>query len=489
MATQPTLVLVSAGGEASARPPRGPFVRRRGAIVLALLAIALLLAARLALVDGWLRRVSIDGPSMAPALCGASDVVTCDDCGFAFLLDAEQPPPDGRAACPNCGYGASALASARRLPPERVVIDRWPLLFREPARGEIVAARQRQPEAVVVKRVAALAGEQLAIAGGDLYDGPRLLRKTHGELARLRLLVHDNDYQPAKTPGLPPRWRAAGTGSRWQADRGGFVRAEPQPIALSQPATEPQARVGAAAARHRPSNAAGAIDWLEYEHWSCTGDPRLRGRAAPILDLDSYNQRSGPRELNRVPDVQLSCRIRTAGDGELAFRVRDGAQAFEAILTRTAARVTQNGIPLVVAPLDLLVLGRTVTIEFGLCDQQVLLVVEGRTIVREAYQRVGDADDDPRAPVLAIGTRGLEAEVERLRVWRDLYYLDPQGGSQRWEAAAAIPPGHVLLLGDNAPVSIDARQFEPLGTPLASIRGLVYLPFWSREIRPRASAK
>jgi len=467
MATQPTLVLVSAS-EAPAKPPRPPFSRRRGAIVISLLVLALLLTARLALVDGWLRRVSIDGPSMAPTLCGASYLVTCDDCGFVFLLDAQQPPPDERAACPNCGYGANALAGARLLPPERVLIDRWPLLFRKPGRGDVVAAIQKAPGAVVVKRVAALAGEHLAIVGGDLYDGPRLLRKTYGELARVRLLVHDHDYRPAKTAGLPPRWRGEGTGSRWQAQGGGFVRTEPQPAAKAA--------------------ALSAIDWLVYEHWSCTGDPRLRGRPAAVLDLDNYNQGGGPRELNRVPDVQLSCRLRTAGAGELVFRARDGAMVFEASISRSQVWVTASGQPVIEAPLEMAILGRTVHVDFGLCDQQVLLVVEGRTIVREAYPRVGD-DAETRAPVLAIGARGLEVQVERLRVWRDVYYLDPQGGSQPWKAAATVPPGHVALLGDNAPVSIDARQFDAVGTPLADIRGQVYLPFWRREIRARPSAK
>ena len=30
------------------------------------------------------------------------------------------------------------------------------------------------------------------------------------------MLVHDNDYQPQRTPDLPPRWRGAANGSQWR---------------------------------------------------------------------------------------------------------------------------------------------------------------------------------------------------------------------------------------------------------------------------------
>src|SRR5438046_1824431 len=59
---------------------------------------------RLWFVDGLLQPAMIDGPSMAPALCGAHFEVTCSDCGVRFRCDAEHVPDDRRAACPNCGF-------------------------------------------------------------------------------------------------------------------------------------------------------------------------------------------------------------------------------------------------------------------------------------------------------------------------------------------------------------------------------------------------
>ena len=51
--------------------------------------VIVLAALRLAALDGWLRTVRIDGPSMAPALCGTHLDVICSDCGISFRSDGE----------------------------------------------------------------------------------------------------------------------------------------------------------------------------------------------------------------------------------------------------------------------------------------------------------------------------------------------------------------------------------------------------------------
>jgi hypothetical protein len=68
--------------------------------------------------------------------------------------------------------------------------------------------------------------------------------------------------------------------------------------------------------------------------------------------------------------------------------------------------------------------------------------------------------------------------VSELKVWRDLYYLDPEETGADWEAERPLPAGSYALLGDNIPVSIDSRQWSQ-GVPRDSIRGIVYRPFWS----------
>jgi len=418
--------------------------------------VLLLAGLRLWFIDGLVRRATIDGSSMAPALCGASYAVDCHDCGFSFSCDAEHVPVDRLAACPNCGYTRNELDSARLLPPDRVVIDRWQFSMRSPQRGEVVACDvPGQQGEIAVKRVAGLPSGQFAIRQGDLYAGGKLVRKALAELHAVRLLVHDNDYPPRKTAGLPPRWRGAGDQSKWQADGGGFTRAG-------------------------QADAMGAIDWLEYQHWPCTADPRLRGVPTAIRDNDSYNQGETRRPLNAVSDVLLTCRVRAVGEGDLVLAATDGEQRFEMTIERRRVVVRCGGQTLLEFPAQLNVLRGWSEIEFGLCDQQVLLAIQGRTLVRLPYERNSGAGKDALNR-LAMGTRGVAVKVTQLRVWRDVYYLDPLGLDRPWEAPRSAASDQFALLGDNPPVSIDSRQWEPPLVPVSAIRGVVYRAFWAAD--------
>ena len=119
---------------------------------------------------------------------------------------------------------------------------------------------------------------------------------------------------------------------------------------------------------------------------------------------------------------------------------------------------------------------RGVTVEFGLCDQQVFLRVGGRDVIRHPYDR--ERGGNETAHPLAIGTQGLAMYVDELRVWRDIYYLAPDGTSREWTAPDPPGNGRVVLLGDNASVSIDSRQWES-SPKLSQVYGVVRHPFWA----------
>jgi Signal peptidase, peptidase S26 len=438
-------------------PPDQSLVRVQWVVALTAAALLVLAAARLWFVAGLWRRVTIEGPSMAPALCGPYFELTCGDCGFAFRCDAEHVPQDGRATCPNCGFVENRLTDLRQRPAERVLIDGWPLAWRGARRGEVVAARAPDPPGEpVVKRVAAVGPQRLGIRDGELYADEQLVRKTRGELREIRILVHDNDSQPQKTTSLAPRWRAASGDSRWRS-------------------------VGRTGMRiDQTAEPGGPLDWLQYHHWHCTANPLLpRDQDCPILDNDSYNQGETRRPLNPVSDVLLSCRLRAKGKGRLGIAVSDGGERWEIVIEPRRWVVVNRGDQKVLErPLEMNLSRREIDVEFGLCDQQVLLVVEGRTLVRLQYEPAAGPRPEVLHP-LAIGASGLEVKVSHLRVWRDNYYLDPQGLPRPWEAAAPLPENHVVLLGDNQPVSIDSRQWENPAVPRGAILGRVYRPFWA----------
>jgi hypothetical protein len=431
--------------------------RIRWAVAAAVAALGVLGIVRLSFVTGLRRRVTIDGPSMAPAFCGAHHELPCGDCGFEFRCDAEHVPPDRRAVCPNCGYADNSLETAPPLPADRVLIDGWPLLWGQPQRGETMAI-QVPPEngELAVKRLAAWPHEQLAIRDGNLYDDERIIRKTLSQLHAVRLLVHDNDFQPRKTSGLPPRWRGASENSHWNEAGTGF-RIEPSVAAVT------------------------TYDWLQYEHWPCTADQRLRGVGTPIMDNDSYNQGETNRPLNAVSDAMLSCRLRAVGTGRFALAASDGDVQFEVeIEPRKRVVLRSRGQRLVDRLLSTDFSRRAIKVEFGLCDQQVLLAIGGRTVLRFDYERPAGSRPEVLEP-LAIGAAGMGLDISQLRVWRDVHYLDPQGLPRPWKASGPLAPDEFAMLGDNQPVSIDSRHWEEAGVPRRALVGHVYRPFWMAQ--------
>jgi len=180
-----------------------------------------------------------------------------------------------------------------------------------------------------------------------------------------------------------------------------------------------------------------------------------------------------------VSDVVLSCRLKASGAGRLKFAAIDGDQRFEVEFEpRKRIKLHSQGRTLLDRPTALdLSAGRT-AIEFGLCDQQVFLVANGRVVLRYEYERSIPSRAEPLHP-LAIGTRGLGVRVEELLVWRDIYYLDPRGLPGRWEIDSPLASNQFAVLGDNQPVSIDSRHWEPPGVMRTAILGRVYRPFWA----------
>lgn len=405
------------------------------------------------------------GGSMAENLLGEHHEVTCADCGHRFACGVERYPVAPRAVCPNCGYTANDLQSLPTLHGERLLIDRVAFLLRQPRRWEIVALRHPQrADEILIKRVVGLPGESIEIRNGDIYADGQIQRKNLEKQRDLAILVHDADCRPTMEPIPPPRWRAERRNSRWDSTGGTFS--------------------------HSVGTESEPIDWLVYHH-------ERRGEAEAVTDVYGYNQSQPRREedVHAVTDLMVCFQLEPVGNGTCVVRANDGSDAFEVRLQFLGKGpdswqygAFHNG-ELIPGSGGWVKHADRRLVEVSLFDQQLLFALDGQTLVAWPYCR--SVPIRPLSPSLpAIGVEGrMKATVDRLRVYRDVYYTNvtgvgtiPSGGLPR-----QLADREFFVLGDNSPISVDSRIWTNgggvsanslIGKPLAAISPLDFTLWW-----------
>jgi hypothetical protein len=347
----------------------------------------------------------------------------------------------------------------------RVWIDRWAYACRAPQRWDIVAFPAVDDDSrLAVKRIVGLPGERIAFRQGDLVVDGRIVRKSLSQLRQLAVLVHDNDHQPRPDSGLPSRWQSQSTTNRWRALGTRFVF---EPGALD----------------------CEAFEWLSYHHWPGYAGTVPRTQPSPILDNDSYNQQLS-RRLNPVTDLLVACRITTPGcGGRLALEVAGPAGCYRVELRfdRRELALLRNSRELMCRSLPRFPLARGVLFELAWCDGQVLFGIDGHELIRRGI--VEDATDgsDPAeqtgnsvaehrddTPRIRIGAAELTVTLDRLQVFRDIYYLPSESLIISPRMSWHTEPDEVFLVGDNVPVSQDSRQWPHSGVPIERLLGCVW---------------
>lgn len=283
----------------------------------------------------------------------------------------------------------------------------------------------------LLKRVVGLGGESLQLRGGDVWASPdetappTLVRKPDELIEQLLVPVH-------AAAGLAAPWTWDGPGTRTELPGGG--------VRLT------------------------------------AGEPG--GQASYTASID--DGLPGEPGENAVGDTALSVEV-GACDAVLELRLREGADVFRARLApaaRGGAALYYNVDGRVVAAAqDFAGLRAGDRVLAWNVDGGVRVLVNGRVLLAWDQPPHEPASAPRNDPSLVV--EGGSVELRRVVVLRDLYY-GSAGPYASGGGAIRIPPGQILVLGDNSPRSRDSRWFGTLpesgvlGRPVA-----IYRP-WAR---------
>jgi len=363
-------------------------------------AVAVLLV-RLGSLQGLISVVRIEGGSMAESLLGEHVELICSECSRRWLCDRLQYEQTSLVACPNCGQRVDDATRTEKHPGTRAVIDRAAYWLQSPQRFDVVAFHPPDSPQLAVKRIIALPGETLEIRRGELFVNGQLLRKSFRQFRETAVLVSEQHRETTSA------WKQQG-------------------------------------------------DELAYHHHPA--HPAARNQTSPVQDFDAYNPAIA-RELNAVADVIAQCRFSAAG-AVLGLRVHDGYDWFTIHYDATSGKVVAEGPRGEIASAESpALLAGEHTLAWGVFDRQLVLAIDDRMMLHHELAETARPLEPVPTP-LAIA-RGIEQlEVHSLRVFRDIYHLDEHHRGGCWKGPS-LGAGEYVVLGDNPPLSIDSRHWEP----------------------------
>ena len=461
-------------------------------------------------------------------------------------------------------------------PGDRILVNKYGFGFNKPDRWDVVVFKfPGNGEMNYIKRLVGLPEEILQVYQGDIFIRPldrseefQIERKPPNKVHAMLQPVHDTDYDPTilYTAGWPLRWNDAATDG-WET----VVEEGEQTVSQ-------QYKFTAAAAPGADS----PVAWLRYQHllpsdddWSVARHFAATGKelvpkaewlanAAPqlIADFNPYKalvQRNqimppnyGPLQVSPhllgmewVTDLALACDVEIhEAQGELLLDIVEGGKHFTCHIDLTTGKATleiEGQADFAPTAQTLLTSAGEYRLQFANVDDQLLLWVDDKLIEFEgetgaasydadavfggrenAIPTASDEDAGDLAPV-GVGARGASLTVNRLQVFRDIYYIAmnakdaelSRGYSQPeytdFNETAELPDGTTLpslndprqifrdpsswrrfltrrkrefpvkdaqyfVMGDNSPASLDCRLWKGGGSPRSnSIPGGSYL--------------
>ena len=456
--------------------------------------------------------------SMAPTLMGQHKDLICANCEYPYRVSAseeesrnDRPPQIVTASiCPICRYqmdfgpgGPDEWVRHSTFKGDRILVAKFPYEFSDPERWDVAVFKNpSKAKENYIKRVVGVPNETVVICHGDIHTtkedlgyGPlsaadfaslqdertpegepvlRIERKPPSKVKAMLQVVHDNDYLPR---GMPLRWEPQTPG--WQPiDEGkGFV---------FDGKTKGDAMIG-------------------YNHllpspaiWQRIKDnPHLKlstedVEAKLITDFYAYNTsmsraRVQPDEdvlgSNWVGDLAVDFRVEIRDrKGEVICQLVEGGVVFQCRIDVAEGKATFLIPHAAGAPREAQTVVRgpgSYRIRFANVDDQLLLWVDGkRVLIDGEYDSLRNfvPTEDDLMPA-RIGTNGVAARFDELRILRDVYYISPAATAasagrdarffadpRAWKEIGdetanvfTLSADRFMVCGDNSPRSLDSR--------------------------------
>ncbi len=421
--------------------------------------------------------------SMAPSLQGQHKDLDCDQCGHQYRVGVSEGMPVAGTTCPLCHFTTRMSkrdASHVTNSGDRILVNKFVYDFKEPERFDVIVFKNPNiAKENYIKRLIGLPGENILIENGDIYtmqqqqDGSydkTIARKPSKKLLHTLEIIADTQHRAHDlvVTQWPLQWQQRSGESNWEPrDEAGLAFTASQRPEISW-------------LKFR-NDGPEEKDWPNILEYSKNGDifksPPNPGRL--INDYVAYNdftiknpnQRvSGslkvegisPREprflvafnkgLHWVGDIGFEAELDIkSGTGSLFFDIVEGGAHFQMALDTKSGKlelsaqspenpVSDSVITFVDAdgnPVEKPMAQTPITgpgsyqIRIMNADDKIHLWVNGSLIEFDGctYTRTDIpvphySEEDPAdAEPLGIGCQNLDVVVNRIKVFRDLYYI------------------------------------------------------------------
>lgn len=390
---------------------------------------------------------TVVGSSMSPTILGIHLDVDCPACGFEFASDVDQANLRQHLICSNCGseidksHCDEQSAESVDIELGRNGIERWDVIaFQMP-----LESSPSEDAIAGIKRVLGLPGESIEFENGNVLVDGSVARKSLAQQKEVRIPVMDS---ACRSTEFLRHWKF-----------------NPETNWICEPSF-----------RFDPAGAERPIDWFtflnqrNYSHRTIADAGAVSDR--PVEDFYAFNQ-SLSRDLHEMDEVFIALEIAPSPGGTFAWRyVRRGTTyEFElhdgALITREltpSSQPSQTETPLATDPFS----QSTIQLEFSSFDQQIVVWLDDREVFRKS---LAPSQAPISKPWLSIGAAKSKLAINRIQIWRDLYYFASSNDPVQFPVT--VRPDGFFVVGDNVPCSQDSRHWQTPSLPKSRVIGKV----------------